>query len=240
MICRTLRSLRKYKYTPEPLQFNIIWYLVKSLRTRGTILDSKHAQRRYLARLQRRHRGSRWRLQAYRLHSNTLGTPAESTQCRSTPATKSADQGGHGSQHGVCHCGSWGTICPQPPCTADTASPVIRQKPAEDEVLPGASDLEVRRNIDEIAGQRASVAEEERKFTEETHGAAHAVLPEARRIPSRLGWCERPPVRAALLAELDNKAGGTPTVSARPNTPQQRGKHFERRVRECERRYTRV
>ena len=58
-------------------------------------------------------------------------------------------------------------------------------------------------NIDEIAGQRASVAEEAREFTEAILGAAHAVLPEARRTPRRLGWCERPAVRAALLAALD-------------------------------------
>ena len=60
-------------------------------------------------------------------------------------------------------------------------------------------------NIDEIAGQRASVAEEGREFTEATLGAAHTVLPEARRTPRRLGWCERPAVRAALLAALDKK-----------------------------------
>ena len=60
-------------------------------------------------------------------------------------------------------------------------------------------------NIDEIAGQRASVAEEAREFTEAILGTAHAVLPEARRTPRRLGWCERPAVRAALLAALDKK-----------------------------------
>ena len=60
-------------------------------------------------------------------------------------------------------------------------------------------------NIDEIAGQRASVAEEAREFTEAVLGAAHAVLPEARWIPRRLGWCDRPAVRAALLAALDKK-----------------------------------
>ena len=60
-------------------------------------------------------------------------------------------------------------------------------------------------NIDEITGQRASVVEEAREFTEAILGAAHAVLPEARRIPRRLGWCERPAVRAALLAALDKK-----------------------------------
>ena len=60
-------------------------------------------------------------------------------------------------------------------------------------------------NIDEIAGQRASVAEEAKEFTEAILGAAHAVLPEARRTPRRLGWCERPAVRAALLAALDKK-----------------------------------
>ena len=60
-------------------------------------------------------------------------------------------------------------------------------------------------NIDEIAGQRASVAEEAREFTEAILGAAQAVLPEARRTPRRLGWCERPAVRAALLAALDKK-----------------------------------
>ena len=60
-------------------------------------------------------------------------------------------------------------------------------------------------NIDEIAGQRASVAEEAREFTEAILGAAHAVLPEARRTSRRLGWCERPAVRAALLAALDKK-----------------------------------
>ena len=91
------------------------------------------------------HRGSRWRLQAHRLHFNTPGTPTESTQRRSTPATKSADQSGLGPQHGVCHRGPWGTICPQPPCTADTATPVIRQKPAEDEIPPGARDSEIPR-----------------------------------------------------------------------------------------------
>ena len=60
-------------------------------------------------------------------------------------------------------------------------------------------------NIDEIAGQRASVAEEAREFMEAILGAAHAVLPEARRTPHRLGWCERPAVRAALLAALEKK-----------------------------------
>ena len=60
-------------------------------------------------------------------------------------------------------------------------------------------------NIDEIAGQRASVAEQAREFTEAILGAAHAVLLEARRTPRRLGWCERPAVRAALLAALDKK-----------------------------------
>ena len=60
-------------------------------------------------------------------------------------------------------------------------------------------------NIDKIAGQRASVAEEAREFTEAILGAAHAVLPEARRISRRLGWCERAAVRAALLAALDKK-----------------------------------
>ena len=60
-------------------------------------------------------------------------------------------------------------------------------------------------NIDEIAGQRASVAEKAREFTEAILGAAHAVLPEARRTPHRLGWCERPAVRAALLAALEKK-----------------------------------
>ena len=64
-------------------------------------------------------------------------------------------------------------------------------------------------NIDEIAGHRASVAEEAREFTEAILGAAHAVLPEARRIPRRLGWCERPAVRAALLAALDKKRAQT-------------------------------
>ena len=42
-------------------------------------------------------------------------------------------------------------------------------------------------NVDEIAGQRASVAEEAREFTEAILGAAHAVLPEARRTPRRFG-----------------------------------------------------
>ena len=60
-------------------------------------------------------------------------------------------------------------------------------------------------NIDEIAGQRASVAEEAGEFKKTVLGAAHAVLPEARRIPRRLGWCEWPAVRAALLAVLDKK-----------------------------------
>ena len=60
-------------------------------------------------------------------------------------------------------------------------------------------------NIDEIAGQRASVAEEDREFTEVILGAARAVLPEARRTPHRLGWCEQPAVRAALLAALEKK-----------------------------------
>ena len=58
-------------------------------------------------------------------------------------------------------------------------------------------------NIDEIAGQRASVAEEVREFTEAILGAAYAVLPEARRTPHKFGWCERPAVRAALLAALE-------------------------------------
>ena len=43
-----------------------------------------------------------------------------------------------------CRRGPWGTICPQPSCTADTATPVIRQKPAEDEIPPGARDPEIR------------------------------------------------------------------------------------------------
>ena len=60
-------------------------------------------------------------------------------------------------------------------------------------------------SIDEIAGQRVGVAEEARELTEAILGAAHAVLLEARRIPRRLGWCERPGVRAALLAALDTK-----------------------------------
>ena len=93
-------------------------------------------------------------------------------------------------------------------------------------------------NIDEIAGQRASVAEEAREFTEAILGAAHVVLPEARRTPRRLGWCERPAVRAALLAALDKN--GRHADSARPNTPRQRGKHFGLRTRKCEQRSTRV
>ena len=60
-------------------------------------------------------------------------------------------------------------------------------------------------NIDEISGQRGSVAEEAREFTEAILGAAHAVLPEARQTPRKLGWCEPPAVRAALLAALDKK-----------------------------------
>ena len=60
-------------------------------------------------------------------------------------------------------------------------------------------------NIDEIAGQRGSMAEEAREFTEAILGAARAVLPEATRIPRWLGWCERPVVRAVLLAALDKK-----------------------------------
>ena len=93
-------------------------------------------------------------------------------------------------------------------------------------------------NIDKIADQRASVAEEARRFTEAIFGAAHAVLPEARRIPRRLGWCERPAVKAALLAALDKY--GRHADGARPNTPRQRGKHFELRGRKLERRSTRV
>ena len=93
-------------------------------------------------------------------------------------------------------------------------------------------------NIDEIAGQRASVAEEAREFTKAILGAAHAVLPEARRTPHRLGWRERPAVRAALLAALEKS--GRHADGARPNTPRQRGKHFELRARKCERRSTRV
>ena len=95
-------------------------------------------------------------------------------------------------------------------------------------------------NIDEIAGQRASVAEEAREFTEAILGAAHAVLPEARRTPHRLGWCERPAVRAALLAALEKQTNGRHADNASPNTPRQRGKHFELRARKCERRSTRV
>ena len=60
-------------------------------------------------------------------------------------------------------------------------------------------------NIDEIAGQRASVAVKAREFTEAILGATHSVLSEARRIPRRLGWYERPAVRAALLAALEKK-----------------------------------
>ena len=47
-----------------------------------------------------------------------------------------------------------------------------------------------------------------RKFTEPIFGAAHAVLSEARRTPRRLGWCERPAIRAALLAALKKKREG--------------------------------
>ena len=61
----------------------------------------------------------------------------------------------------------------------------------------------IRRFVDK--GLQASVAEEAREFTEAILGAAHAVLPEARRIPRRLGWCQRPAARAALLATLDKK-----------------------------------
>ena len=83
---------------------------------------------------------------AHRLHPNTPeGTPAESTQRRSKPAVKSADPSGLGSHHGVWHRGFWGTIRPQPSCTADSTTPVIRQKPAEDEIPPVASGPEVRR-----------------------------------------------------------------------------------------------
>ena len=49
------------------------------------------------------------------------------------------------------------------------------------------------------------MAEEAREFTKAILGAAHAVLPEARRITRRLGGCERPAVRAALLVALDKK-----------------------------------
>ena len=59
--------------------------------------------------------------------------------------------------------------------------------------------------VDEIKDQRASVAEEAREFTEAILGAAHAVLPEARRIPRRLEWGKWPAVRAELLATLDKK-----------------------------------
>ena len=89
-------------------------------------------------------------------------------------------------------------------------------------------------DIDEMAGQRASVAEEAREFTEAILGAAHAVLPEVTQILRRLGWCERPAVRAALLTTLYKI--GRHADSARPNTPRQRGKHFELRVKKCERR----
>ena len=74
-------------------------------------------------------------------------------------------------------------------------------------------------NIDEIAGQRASVAEEAREFTEAILGAAHAVLPEARRTSRRLGWCERPAVRAALLAALDKKREGRRQCKTKHTTP---------------------
>ena len=47
--------------------------------------------------------------------------------------------------------------------------------------------------------------EEAREFTEVILGAAHAVLPKARWILRRLGWCERLAVGAALLAALDKK-----------------------------------
>ena len=73
-------------------------------------------------------------------------------------------------------------------------------------------------NIDEIAGQRASVAEEAKEFTQAILGAAHAVLPEARRIPRRLGWCERPAVRAALLAALDEKQEARPQCKTKHTT----------------------
>ena len=63
--------------------------------------------------------------------------------------------------------------------------------------------IRIVNNIDEIAGQRASVAEDAKEFTEAILGAAHAVLPKARRTPHRLGWCERPAVTAAVLAALD-------------------------------------
>ena len=42
-------------------------------------------------------------------------------------------------------------------------------------------------NMDEIAGQRASVTEEAREFAEAILGETHAALPEARRVPRRLG-----------------------------------------------------
>ena len=93
-------------------------------------------------------------------------------------------------------------------------------------------------NINEIASQRASVAEKVREFTEAIFGAGHAVLPETRRTSRRLGWCERPAVRAALLAAPTKSERHAD--SARPNTPRQRGKHFELRVRKWERRSTRV
>ena len=73
-------------------------------------------------------------------------------------------------------------------------------------------------NIDEIAGQRASVGDEAGEFTEAILGAAHAVLPEARRIPRKLGWCERPVVRAALLTALDKKRGARQQCKAKHTT----------------------
>ena len=133
-------------------------------------------------------RGSRWRLQAHRLHSNTPGTPTESTQRRSTPATRSADQSGIGPQHGVCPRGSWGTICPQPPYTQTPQPRPFDRSQLKTRFLRERVIRKFVDNIDEIAGQQASVAEEAREFTEAILGAAHAVLPQARRTPRSLGW----------------------------------------------------
>ena len=165
----------------------------------------QHAQRRHLAHLQRRHRGSRWRLQAHRLRPNTPSTPAKSTQRRSTPATKLADQSGPGSQHGVCHCGSWGRFAHNRRVQQTSQLRPFDRSQLKTKFFPERMIRKFVDNIDEIAGQRASVAEEAKEFTEVILGAGHVVLPEARRIPRRLGLYERPAVRAKLLAALDKK-----------------------------------
>lgn len=73
-------------------------------------------------------------------------------------------------------------------------------------------------DMEEPAVQPASLTEDARRFTKTILEAAHAVIPEERRLPRRLGWCERPAVRAALMAALDRKREARRQCKARHTT----------------------